>query len=190
MLEDMKMKLESGKVAEGRIRALITQLEDQASTWAERAELAFRKGCDDLAQEALGRRAECLRHRKELSTRLAESESASATLEELLRLEAKETIMSIAREIESTQQDIQGAQTLGNSRLVSLLEERIDDLLEKGRQVWEVAFPGSEPPQAQRSRAWERGAQQPDGPVMDLYSQEIDLELEHLKRKIDGRNVK
>lgn len=187
MHEILEARIKSAKAAERRIREALIQQEGFASTWYERAELALRKGADDLAREALARRAKCLREKEDLLIKLSHAEFITADLEvqlcEAVKSEAQATLVAVSEQLKVIHLEIQSAKISGNDLLVLLLEEKMDALLEKGRQAWSVAFEGAEhegfvEPLARNGEGERRG-----GSKENFFVKEVDEELELLKRK-------
>jgi len=187
MFSDLKADLERIKSAERRIEELMAQLEDQASTWEQRSEQAYALGEEDLAREALARRSGCLKARQELLTRLSQVKMTHSQLEkelhDAIKEDSKNTVLRVAEEIKALQQELKRAQASRNTLLASVLEEKIEALLSLGRKAWDVAFPEEA---SRQTPAWEENLDSFYKPFPDLYSKEIDLELENLKRRMDA----
>ena len=144
MREGLKGDLEKVKSAEISLKDLVTQSESHASSWEDRAQRACSLGEEDLAREALARRSKCLHERQEFLARLSQVKMLRSQLEkeleEAVKEESQNTVMRVAEEIKAVQQELKQARTTENALLASILEEKIDALLDLGRQAWKVAL--------------------------------------------------
>lgn len=187
MHEILETRIKFAKAAERRIREALIQQEGFASTWYERAELALRKGADDIAREALARRAKCLREKEDLLIRLSQAELVRADLEvqlcEAIKSEAQATLVAVSEQLKAIHLEIQSAKISGNGLLVLLLEEKMEALLEKGRQAWSVAFEGAEHEGLVESLVRDGEGERRGGSKENSFVKEVEEELELLKRK-------
>lgn len=187
MYEDLKTGIKRAKSAERRLNEHITQLENIASKWEDNSVRALRQGEEDLAREALAYRSKYLHQRDELLAQLSQVELArrrlEIELEETVKEYSKNTVMKVAEKIKAVQQELKQAQEAGNALLASILEEKIEALLDLGRQAWRVAFPDEA--SSYQKPPWEQGADSVSNSFVDPYSKEIDLELENLKRRMN-----
>jgi len=104
-------------------------------------------------------------------------------LHDAIKEDSKNTVLRVAEEIKALQQELKRAQASRNTLLASVLEEKIEALLSLGRKAWDVAFPEEA---SRQTPAWEENLDSFYKPFPDLYSKEIDLELENLKRRMDA----
>lgn len=187
MHEILETRIKSAKAAERRIREALTQQEGFASTWHERAELAIRKGADDLAREALARRAQCLREKEDLLIRLSQAKFIRADLEaqlcEAVKSEAQAILVAVSEQLKAIHLEIRSAKISGNDLLVLLLKEKMEALLEKGRQAWSVAFEGAEHEELDEPPAWDGECERRGSSQEHFFAKEADEDLELLKRK-------
>lgn len=207
MHEDLKASIETLKSAETRLKEFEGQLENQASTWAERSARAYELGDEDLAREALSRRSGCLRQRQVLLEKLSQTKDTRVILEnelkEKITQDAKNTVVRITGEIYAIQQELGAAREAGNDLVAAILEEKIRSLVEQGREAWNVVVPGeaafSEPfmepfdvishlKKATQEAADTINHLKNAAQVVDPYSPEIDAELQNLKRRM-GKSV-
>ncbi len=187
MHKDLETRIEIAKSAERRLKKHITQLENFASAWEDRSALALRKGEEDLAREALAHKLKHLRQREELLAQLSQAELVRSQLEkelkETAKKDSKNIVTRVAEEIKAAQQDLKQAREAENALLASILEEKIEALLDLGRQAWKVAFPDEA--SSYEKQPWERDSDSFSSSYVDLYSKEIDAELENLKHSLD-----
>lgn len=183
---NLNVKLEQVKSKEVTLKALVAQAEKFASAWEERSEQACRLGEEDLAREALARRSKYLRERQGFLVQLSQVEmlrgQLEKELEDAVKEDSKNTVRRVAEEIKVVQQELKRAREAENALLASILEERINILLDLGRQAWKAAFPDETSCQ---TPPLERDVESFSSPFVDPYSREIDVELENLKRRLD-----
>ena len=167
-----------------RIQNQAEQAEAQAATWYERAELALKKGEEDLAREALGRRKTCQETATALSTQLqSQAGQVDQLKKSLVQLESKiaeaktkKDMLKARAQAAQAQEQLQSAVgNLGtNSAMAAFeqMEEKVQALEARSQAAAELA-----------------GA--------DLESQfaalegapEVDAELAALKGKLAGAPV-
>jgi len=188
MCANLKAELKKVNSAEKRLKSLVAQWEDQALAWEERSERACALREEDLAREALARRSECLHERQELLARLSQVETIRRRLEdelkEAIKKDSKNTVMRVAEEIKTVQQELKQAREADNALLASILAEKIEALLGLGREAWKTAFPDEA--SSYETPSGNSGADSFGRPLVDPYSKEIDVELENLRRRTDG----
>ena len=89
-LVKLRQAVATAIASQKRIQNQAEQAEAQAKTWYERAELALKKGEEDLAREALGRRKTCQDTATALNTQLQSQAGQVEQLKQsLVKLESK-----------------------------------------------------------------------------------------------------
>ena len=89
-LVKLRQAVATAIASQKRIQNQAEQAEAQANTWYERAELALKKGEEDLAREALGRRKTCQDTATALNTQLQSQAGQVEQLKQsLVKLESK-----------------------------------------------------------------------------------------------------
>jgi len=180
-LVKLRQAVATAIASQKRIQNQPEQAEAQANTWYERAELALKKGEEDLAREALGRRKTCQDTATALNTQL---QSQAGQVEQLKRslvqleskiaeAKTKKDMLKARAQAAQAQEQLQSAVgSLGtNSAMAAFeqMEEKVQALEARSQAAAELA-----------------GA--------DLESQfaalegapEVDAELEALKGKLSG----
>ena len=180
-LVKLRQAVAAAIASQKRIQNQAEQAETQSATWYERAELALKKGEEDLAREALGRRKTCQETATALNSQL---QSQAGQVEQLKRslvqleskiaeAKTKKDMLKARAQAAQAQEQLQSAVgSLGtNSAMAAFeqMEEKVQALEARSQAAAELA-----------------GA--------DLESQfaalegapEVDAELEALKGKLSG----
>ncbi|NDG23478.1 MAG: PspA/IM30 family protein [Synechococcaceae bacterium WBB_10_009] len=180
-LVKLRQAVATAIASQKRIQNQAEQAEAQAATWYERAELALKKGEEDLAREALGRRKTCQDTATALSTQLqGQAGQVEQLKRSLVQLESKiaeaktkKDMLKARAQAAQAQEQLQSAVgSLGtNSAMAAFeqMEEKVQALEARSQAAAELA-----------------GA--------DLESQfaalegapEVDAELEALRGKLAG----
>jgi len=183
-LVKLRQAVATAIASQKRIQNQAEQAEAQAATWYERAELALKKGEEDLAREALGRRKTCQETATALSTQLqSQAGQVDQLKKSLVQLESKiaeaktkKDMLKARAQAAQAQEQLQSAVSgLGtNSAMAAFeqMEEKVQALEARSQAAAELA-----------------GA--------DLESQfaalegapEVDAELAALKGKLAGAPV-
>jgi len=183
-LVKLRQAVATAIASQKRIQNQAEQAEAQAATWYERAELALKKGEEDLAREALGRRKTCQETATALSTQLqSQAGQVDQLKKSLVQLESKiaeaktkKDMLKARAQAAQAQEQLQSAVgNLGtNSAMAAFeqMEEKVQALEARSQAAAELA-----------------GA--------DLESQfaalegapEVDAELAALKGKLAGAPV-
>ena len=199
-----------------RIQNQAEQADSQAKTWYERAELALRKGEEDLAREALGRRKTCQDTATALNTQLQSQAGQVEQLKQsLVKLESKiaeaktkKDMLKARAQAAQAQEQLQSAVgNLGtNSSMAAFerMEEKVQSLEARSQAAAELAGADLESqfaalegaPEVDDELAALKGKLSGSAPsaalpaaaggaVQPVKVEEVDAELEELKRSID-----
>ena len=191
-----------------RIQNQAEQAESQAATWYERAELALKKGEEDLAREALGRRKTCQDTATALNTQLQSQAGQVEQLKKsLITLESriaeaktKKDMLKARAQAAQAQAQLQSAVgSLGTNSSMAAIErreEKVQTLEARSQAAAELAGADLE-----SQFAALEGAPEVDDELAALKNRlaggvaapqlepvkvsELDPELEQLKRSID-----
>ena len=213
-LVKLRQAVATAIASQKRIQNQAEQAEAQAKTWYERAELALKKGEEDLAREALGRRKTCQDTATALNTQLQSQASQVEQLKKsLVTLESKiaeaktkKDMLKARAQAAQAQEQLQSAvSNLGtNSAMAAFerMEEKVQTLEARSAAVGELAgadldsqFAALEgAPEVddelaamkQRLSGAPPSASLPAGAAVEAVQvREVDPELEHLRRSID-----
>jgi phage shock protein A len=214
-LVKLRQAVATAIASQKRIQNQAEQAEAQAKTWYERAELALKKGEEDLAREALGRRKTCQDTATALNTQL---QSQAAQVEQLkqslVKLESKiaeaktkKDMLKARAQAAQAQEQLQSAVgNLGtNSSMAAFerMEEKVQTLEARSQAAAELAGADLESqfaalegaPEVDDELAALKGKLAGTTPsaalpaagsaVQPVKVEEVDTELEELKRSID-----
>ena len=130
-----------------RIQNQAEQADSQAKTWYERAELALKKGEEDLAREALGRRKTCQDTATALNTQLqSQAGQVDQLKKSLVSLESriaeaktKKDMLKARAQAAQAQEQLQSA--VGNSSMAAFerMEEKVQTLEARSQAAAELA---------------------------------------------------
>ena len=214
-LVKLRQAVATAIASQKRIQNQAEQAEAQANTWYERAELALKKGEEDLAREALGRRKTCQDTATALNTQLQSQAGQVEQLKQsLVKLESKiaeaktkKDMLKARAQAAQAQEQLQSAVgNLGtNSSMAAFerMEEKVQGLEARSQAAAELA--GAD---LDRQVAALEGAPDVDDELAALMGklsvtapsaaltadgdtvqpvkvEEVDAELEELKRSID-----
>ena len=179
-LVKLRQAVATAIASQKRIQNQAEQAEAQAKTWYERAELALKKGEEDLAREALGRRKTCQDTATALNTQL---QSQAAQVEQLkqslVKLESKiaeaktkKDMLKARAQAAQAQEQLQSAVgNLGtNSAMAAFerMEEKVQTLEARSQAAAELAGADLE------------------SQFASLESSDVDDELAALKNRLSG----
>jgi phage shock protein A len=214
-LVKLRQAVATAIASQKRIQNQAEQAEAQANTWYERAELALKKGEEDLAREALGRRKTCQDTATALNTQLQSQAGQVEQLKQsLVKLESKiaeaktkKDMLKARAQAAQAQEQLQSAVgNLGtNSSMAAFerMEEKVQSLEARSQAAAELAGADLESqfaalegaPEVDDELAALKGklagtapaAALPaaGGAVQPVKVEEVDAELEELKRSID-----
>jgi len=214
-LVKLRQAVATAIASQKRIQNQAEQAEAQAQTWYERAELALKKGEEDLAREALGRRKTCQDTATALNTQLQSQAGQVEQLKQsLVKLESKiaeaktkKDMLKARAQAAQAQEQLQSAVgNLGtNSSMAAFerMEEKVQSLEARSQAAAELAGADLESqfaalegaPEVDDELAALKGklagtapaAALPEagGAVQPVKVEEVDAELEELKRSID-----
>jgi len=214
-LVKLRQAVATAIASQKRIQNQAEQAETQAQTWYERAELALKKGEEDLAREALGRRKTCQDTATALNTQLQSQAGQVEQLKKsLVQLESKiaeaktkKDMLKARAQAAQAQEQLQSAVgNLGtNSAMAAFerMEEKVQSLEARSQAAAELAGADLESqfaalegaPEVDDELAALKGklagtapsAARPaaGGAVQPVRVEEVDAELEELKRSID-----
>ena len=214
-LVKLRQAVATAIASQKRIQNQAEQAEAQANTWYERAELALKKGEEDLAREALGRRKTCQDTATALNTQLQSQAGQVEQLKQsLVKLESKiaeaktkKDMLKARAQAAQAQEQLQSAVgNLGtNSSMAAFerMEEKVQSLEARSQAAAELAGADLESqfaalegaPEVDDELAALKGklagtapaAALPaaSGAVQPVKVEEVDAELEELKRSID-----
>ncbi|QVV66444.1 PspA/IM30 family protein [Synechococcus sp. LA31] len=214
-LVKLRQAVATAIASQKRIQNQAEQAEAQAKTWYERAELALKKGEEDLAREALGRRKTCQDTATALNTQLQSQASQVEQLKQsLVKLESKiaeaktkKDMLKARAQAAQAQEQLQSAVgNLGtNSSMAAFerMEEKVQSLEARSQAAAELAGADLESqfaalegaPEVDDELAALKGKLSGSAPsaalpaageaVQPVKVEEVDAELEELKRSID-----
>lgn len=214
-LVKLRQAVATAIASQKRIQNQAEQAESQANTWYERAELALKKGEEDLAREALGRRKTCQDTATALNTQLQSQAGQVEQLKQsLVKLESKiaeaktkKDMLKARAQAAQAQEQLQSAVgNLGtNSSMAAFerMEEKVQGLEARSQAAAELAgadldsqFAALEgAPEVDDELAALKGKLAGSAPsaalpaagdtVQTVKVEEVDAELEELKRSID-----
>ena len=215
-LVKLRQAVATAIASQKRIQNQAEQAEAQAKTWYERAELALKKGEEDLAREALGRRKTCQDTATALNTQLHSQASQVEQLKQsLVKLESKiaeaktkKDMLKARAQAAQAQEQLQSAVgNLGtNSSMAAFerMEEKVQSLEARSQAAAELAGADLESqfaalegaPEVDDELAALKGKLSGSAPsaalpaaaggaVQPVKVEEVDAELEELKRSID-----
>ena len=214
-LVKLRQAVATAIASQKRIQNQAEQAEAQAKTWYERAELALKKDEEDLAREALGRRKTCQDTATALNTQLQSQAGQVEQLKQsLVKLESKiaeaktkKDMLKARAQAAQAQEQLQSAVgNLGtNSSMAAFerMEEKVEALEARSQAAAELAGADLESqfaalegaPEVDDELAALKGklagsapaAALPEagGAVQAVKVEEVDAELEELKRSID-----
>jgi len=191
-----------------RIQNQAEQAEAQAKTWYERAELALKKGEEDLAREALSRRKTCQDTATALNTQLQSQagqvdqlkKSLVALESKIAEAKTKKDMLKARAQAAQAQEQLQSAVgSLGTNTSMAAferMEEKVEALEARSQAAAELAGADLESQFAALEGAPEvddelaamknRLAGTPAAPQLEpVKVSEVDPELEELRRSID-----
>ena len=183
-LVKLRQAVATAIASQKRIQNQAEQAEAQAATWYERAELALKKGEEDLAREALGRRKTCQETATALSTQLqSQAGQVDQLKKSLVQLESKiaeaktkKDMLKARAQAAQAQEQLQSAVgNLGtNSAMAAFeqMEEKVQALEARSQAAAELA-----------------GADLESQFVALEGAPEVDAELAALKGKLAGAPV-
>ena len=214
-LVKLRQAVATAIASQKRIQNQAEQAEAQANTWYERAELALKKGEEDLAREALGRRKTCQDTATALNTQLQSQAGQVEQLKQsLVKLESniaeaktKKDMLKARAQAAQAQEQLQSAVgNLGtNSSMAAFerMEEKVQSLEARSQAAAELAGADLESqfaalegaPEVDDELAALKGKLAGTAPaaalpaagegVQPVKVEEVDAELEELKRSID-----
>ena len=214
-LVKLRQAVATAIASQKRIQNQAEQAEAQAKTWYERAELALKKGEEDLAREALGRRKTCQDTATALNTQLQSQAGQVEQLKQsLVKLESKiaeaktkKDMLKARAQAAQAQEQLQSAVgNLGtNSSMAAFerMEEKVQGLEARSQAAAELAGADLESqfaalegaPDVDDELAALKGKLSGTAPsaalpaagdtVQPVKVEEVDAELEELKRSID-----
>jgi phage shock protein A len=214
-LVKLRQAVATAIASQKRIQNQAEQAEAQAKTWYERAELALKKGEEDLAREALGRRKTCQDTATALNTQLQSQAGQVEQLKQsLVKLESKiaeaktkKDMLKARAQAAQAQEQLQSAVgNLGtNSSMAAFerMEEKVEALEARSQAAAELAGADLESqfaalegaPDVDDELAALKGKLAGSAPaaalpaagaaVQPVKVEEVDAELEELKRSID-----
>ncbi|MFZ9149479.1 PspA/IM30 family protein [Vulcanococcus sp.] len=214
-LVKLRQAVATAIASQKRIQNQAEQADAQAKTWYERAELALKKGEEDLAREALGRRKTCQDTATALQSQLQSQAGQVEQLKQsLVKLESKiaeaktkKDMLKARAQAAQAQEQLQSAVgNLGtNSSMAAFerMEEKVEALEARSQAAAELAGADLESQFAALEGAPEVDAELealkgrlsgapaagslPAGSdaVQPVQVSEVDPELEELKRSID-----
>jgi phage shock protein A len=214
-LVKLRQAVATAIASQKRIQNQAEQAEAQANTWYERAELALKKGEEDLAREALGRRKTCQDTATALNTQLQSQAGQVEQLKQsLVKLESKiaeaktkKDMLKARAQAAQAQEQLQSAVgNLGtNSSMAAFerMEEKVQSLEARSQAAAELAGADLESqfaalegaPEVDDELAALKGKLAGTAPaaalpaagegVQPVNVEEVDAELEELKRSID-----
>lgn len=150
-LVKLRQAVATAIASQKRIQNQAEQAEAQAATWYERAELALKKGEEDLAREALGRRKTCTDTATALRTQLqSQSGQVDQLKKSLVQLESKiaeaktkKDMLKARAQAAQAQEQLQSAVgSLGtNSSMAAFeqMEEKVQALEARSQAAAELA---------------------------------------------------
>jgi phage shock protein A len=150
-LVKLRQAVATAIASQKRIQNQAEQAEAQANTWYERAELALKKGEEDLAREALGRRKTCQDTATALNTQLQSQAGQVEQLKQsLVKLESKiaeaktkKDMLKARAQAAQAQEQLQSAVgNLGtNSSMAAFerMEEKVEALEARSQAAAELA---------------------------------------------------
>jgi phage shock protein A len=214
-LVKLRQAVATAIASQKRIQNQAEQAEAQANTWYERAELALKKGEEDLAREALGRRKTCQDTATALNTQLQSQAGQVEQLKQsLVKLESKiaeaktkKDMLKARAQAAQAQEQLQSAVgNLGtNSSMAAFerMEEKVQSLEARSQAAAELAGADLESqfaalegaPEVDDELAALKGKLAGSAPAAALPAagsaaepvkvEAVDAELEELKRSID-----
>ena len=215
-LVKLRQAVATAIASQKRIQNQAEQAEAQAKTWYERAELALKKGEEDLSREALGRRKTCQDTATALNTQLQSQAGQVEQLKQsLVKLESKiaeaktkKDMLKARAQAAQAQEQLQSAVgNLGtNSSMAAFerMEEKVQSLEARSQAAAELAGADLESqfaalegaPEVDDELAALKGKLSGSAPsaalpaaaggaVQPVKVEEVDAELEELKRSID-----
>jgi len=150
-LVKLRQAVATAIASQKRIQNQAEQAESQAATWYERAELALKKGEEDLAREALGRRKTCTDTATALRTQLqSQAGQVDQLKKSLVQLESKiaeaktkKDMLKARAQAAQAQEQLQSAVgSLGtNSSMAAFeqMEEKVQALEARSQAAAELA---------------------------------------------------
>jgi phage shock protein A len=214
-LVKLRQAVATAIASQKRIKNQAEQAQTQANTWYERAELALKKGEEDLAREALGRRKTCQDTATALSAQMqGQAAQVEQLKQSLVKLESKiaeaktkKDMLKARAQAAQAQEQLQSAVgNLGtNSSMAAFerMEEKVEALEARSQAAAELAGADLESQFAALEGAPEVDAElealkgklsgssaaaalpASGNAVQPVKVQEVDAELEALKRSID-----
>ncbi|MEN9540402.1 MAG: hypothetical protein RLZZ459_493 [Cyanobacteriota bacterium] len=214
-LQNLRKAVANALASQKRIQNQADQAEGQAATWYERAELALKKGEEDLAREALARRKTCTDTATALRTQLQSQAGQVDQLKtSLMQLESKiaeartkkEMLKARAQAAQAQEQLQSAVGSLGTNNSMAAfeqMEEKVQALEARSQAAAELAGADLESqfaalegaPEVEDELAALKGrlagtpvaGSLPAGsaPVQPVQVQAVDAELEELRRSID-----
>lgn len=214
-LVKLRQAVANALASQKRIENQAEQAEGQAATWYERAELALKKGEEDLAREALARRKTCTDTATALRAQLeSQAGQVDQLKKSLMQLESKiaeartkkEMLKARAQAAQAQEQLQSAVGSLGtNSSMAAFeqMEEKVQALEARSQAAAELAGADLESqfaalegaPEVEDELAALKGrlAGTPVAgslpaaatPVQPVQVQAVDAELEELRRSID-----
>lgn len=214
-LQNLRKAVANALASQKRIQNQADQAEGQAATWYERAELALKKGEEDLAREALARRKTCTDTATALRTQLQSQAGQVDQLKtSLMQLESKiaeartkkEMLKARAQAAQAQEQLQSAVGSLGTNNSMAAfeqMEEKVQALEARSQAAAELAGADLESqfaalegaPDVEDELAALKGrlagtpvaGSLPAGsaPVQPVQVQAVDAELEELRRSID-----
>jgi phage shock protein A len=214
-LQNLRKAVANALASQKRIQNQADQAEGQAATWYERAELALKKGEEDLAREALARRKTCTDTATALRTQLqSQAGQVDQLKKSLMQLESKiaeartkkEMLKARAQAAQAQEQLQSAVGSLGTNNSMAAfeqMEEKVQALEARSQAAAELAGADLESqfaalegaPEVEDELAALKGrlagtpvaGSLPAGsaPVQPVQVQAVDAELEELRRSID-----
>jgi phage shock protein A len=207
-LVKLRQAVATAIASQKRIQNQAEQAEAQAATWYERAELALKKGEEDLAREALGRRKTCTDTATALRTQLqSQAGQVDQLKKSLVQLESKiaeaktkKDMLKARAQAAQAQEQLQSAVgSLGTNTSMAAferMEEKVEALEARSQAAAELAGADLESQFAALEGAPEvddelaalknRLAGTAAAPQLEpVKVSEVDPELEELRRSID-----
>jgi len=207
-LVKLRQAVATAIASQKRIQNQAEQAEAQAKTWYERAELALKKGEEDLAREALGRRKTCQDTATALNTQLQSQagqvdqlkKSLVALESKIAEAKTKKDMLKARAQAAQAQEQLQSAVgSLGTNTSMAAferMEEKVEALEARSQAAAELAGADLESQFAALEGAPEvddelaalknRLAGTAAAPQLEpVKVSEVDPELEELRRSID-----